>query len=64
MGDAGRNGELAGEREDLEVVLAGGDEAEEAAVGRDAEIAEGEVVKKWSGCGLEDGNFHAGRDGG
>ena len=47
----------AGEREDLEVALAGGYYGKEAAVGGDGEVAEGETVKDGNGLRLRDGDF-------
>jgi hypothetical protein len=46
-----------GEREDEEIVLAGDDDGEKAAVGRDGEFTEGEPVKGGCGWGLSDGDF-------
>jgi hypothetical protein len=45
-----------GEGEDEEIALAGGDDGEEAAVGRDGKVAEGETVKDGYGKGLADGD--------
>ena len=51
---------LLGEGEDEEVAFAGSDDAEKAAVRRDGEIAEGDVVEDGLGRGLENGNVFAG----
>src|SRR6266850_1942246 len=48
-------------REDKEAALAGNDDGQEAAVGRNGEIAEGEAVKDGGGDGLGDGKVLAGR---
>ena len=50
-------------REDKETALAGDDDGEEAAVGRNGEVAEGEAVKDGGGDGLRDGDVLAGRVG-
>ena len=50
-------------REDEEAALAGDDDGEEAAVGRNGEIAEREAVKDGGGDGLRDGDVLAGRVG-
>ncbi len=49
-----------GKREDEETALAGDDDGEEAAVGRDGELAESETVKHGDGQRLRDGDFLAG----
>ena len=51
---------LAREGEDEEVALAGGDDSEKAAVGRNGEIAEGEAVKDGTRKRLGDRNFFTG----
>src|SRR6202521_597656 len=55
MGDFGKLSTL-GEGEDEEVALAGGDNGEEAAVGGDGEVAEGEAVEDGCGNGLAHGD--------
>src|SRR5882724_286054 len=50
-------------REDEEAALARDDDGEEAAVGRNGEVTEGEAVKDGGGDGLRDGNVLAGRVG-
>ena len=46
-----------------EAALAGDDDGEEAAVGRNGEVAKGEAVKDGGGDGLRDGDVLAGRVG-
>ena len=56
-----------GEGEDEEVALAGGNEGEEAAIGRDGEVTEGEAMKDGRGNRLADGDVlvsNGGRHGG
>ncbi len=48
---------LAREREDIEIALAGEDDGEEAAVGRDGEFAEREAVEDWLRRGLRGRGF-------
>jgi hypothetical protein len=72
-GGQGRDGEArtvcavtrssARKREDEEAALAGDDDGEEAAVGRNVELAKGESVKDGGGDGLRDGDVLAGRVG-
>ena len=47
-------------RKNEEAALAGDDDGEETAVGRNGEVAEGEAVKDGGGDGLSDGNVLAG----
>src|SRR6266850_4370020 len=54
---------LARKWEDKEAALAGDDDGEEASVGGDCEVAEGEAVKDGGGDGLRDGDVLAGRVG-
>jgi hypothetical protein len=49
-----------GEGEDCQVAFAGEDDAEEAAVGRDVEFANGEAVEERLRSGLHDGDSIAG----
>ena len=48
---------LEGEREDEQIALPGNDHSEEAAIGRDREIAEAEPVKDGDRSRLRDGNL-------
>ncbi len=50
------------EGEDEEVALAGDDDAEEAAVGRNGKFAEAKPVENGNGRGLRNGDFFVGRD--
>jgi len=63
LGMTGRAASV-GEGEDEEVAFAGDHDGEGATVGGNGEFAEGKAVKNGDGCGLQDGDFFVGSDGG
>ena len=46
-----------GQREDFEIAFAGEDHRQEAAVGRDVELADRDTAEDWLRCWCEDGSF-------
>ena len=63
LGMTGRAASV-GEGKDEEVALARDDHGDRVAVGGNGKFAEGKAVKNGDGCGLQDGDFFIGSDGG